>query len=587
MLKNEEVLKIVEHPKFILVLQLEISPNDKADGHSTSALSEMELFMKNYMSIFKKHKGKLLMLSCTIIVTSVLYIGITYIGGIYIDIISAATTINTINLVCFFLILLSMVSLVTKYILSYIMNSILEDIVFDFKYYILRHLKRISILEYKKFNIAYLSKRIEEDSRQISQFFVNNYTTAFVKVLEVIIIMIIVLRINFIIGLVMFTLSPIYYITYKKFKNPIFEKNLVAKEKSAEFFQNYSYHLEYLEDIIIEADFERENDLLRKKYVTYYEKFKEFISINNKFTIVQGMIVAFMQITIYLIGGISVFYGYTTVGRLSILISYFLHILGNITYYNELLRTYQLTKTSIHRIDELINIPFVKEGTKKLDTITSIKAKIFYSIDNHQILNNVDIDVTRGEVIGIIGKNGTGKTTLLKLLIGSLKLNKDDYQSSIIFNEQYNIQDLDTMHLRKEFLAYTSQRIRFRDISMKEVFNEIGNYEIYSDFISELQENNVPLTKEIEKFIEDNWVVKMDNLSGGDKQIVAILRNIVRRSSILFFDEPTSNLDVSRVEWFVEMIYSVKRNKITFIITHDNQIDMVFDKVINLAICHT
>lgn len=102
MLKNEEVLKIVEHPKFILVLQLEISPNDKADGHSTSALSEMELFMKNYMSIFKKHKGKLLMLSCTIIVTSVLYIGITYIGGIYIDIISAATTINTINLVCFF-----------------------------------------------------------------------------------------------------------------------------------------------------------------------------------------------------------------------------------------------------------------------------------------------------------------------------------------------------------------------------------------------------------------------------------------------------------------------------------------------------
>lgn len=538
--------------------------------------------MKKYMFIFKRHKGKLIALSLILILSSIVHIVITYIGGIYIDIISTATAIHTIYMVCSFLIFISIANLATKYLVSYIMNPIIENITFDFQYYTLNHLKKTSIIEYKKFNVAYLAKRIEEDSRQISQFFVNNYTSVFIKIIEVIVIMVIVFKINTILGIVMIALCPIYYITYKKFRKPIYEKNLIMREKAAEYFQDYSNHLEYLEDIVIEADYERENDLLVTKYASYLARFKEYVAVNNKFTITQGIIVAVMQITIYLIGGIGVFIGYTTVGKLSILLSYFIQILNNITYYNDLARTYQTTKTAIDRIDTLINLQEIKEGIKHIKNVTSINASVSFAIGNQQILNNINIDARIGDVIGIIGKNGIGKTTLLKLVVGALKLNEDDKDSYIIYNNKHNINDIDSLYLRRKFLAYTPQKIRFRDLTMYEAFNEIDKYNNCNDFIATLHENEIPLPKEIEIFIKQNWNKKLETLSGGDKQMVAILRNVIRKSSILLFDEPTSSLDINRKKWFEQMIYSIKNNRIIFIITHEKKIHSVFDKIINL-----
>jgi len=394
--------------------------------------------------------------------------------------------------------------------------------------------------------------------------------------------MIIVFRINLLIGLLMMLLCPIYFLVYKKFRDPIFSKNLVAKEKSAEFFQDYTYQLEYLEDIIIESEFERENRLLKKKYIEFLEKFKEFISINAKLSFSQGIIVTAMQVFIYLVGGISVLNGYTTVGRLSILLSYFVQILNKISYYNELARNYQINKTAIHRIDELIAIPIIKEGEQKIGTIECIKANVSFSIDERPILKNIKIDAHIGDVIGVIGNNGAGKTTLLKILIGVLKLNDNDNNSLIMYNDKYSIKDIDTIDLRKRALSYIPQKIRFRDTTMSEAFNEVGDYNIYSDFINTLKINNVPVNNDIDNFIKNNWNKKVNNLSGGDRQLVAILRNINKKSSILFFDEPTSNLDTTRIEWFMQLVSAIKDNKITFVITHDNKISNIFDKVIRL-----
>ena len=166
--------------------------------------------MKKYWFIFRKHKVRLLILSLSIILSSVFQIVITYIGGTYIDTISTAVTTKSIYLICLILMVLSFSNQIVRYILSYIMNPLIEKIVFEFEYYMLEHLKKISIIEYKKFNVAYLTKRIEEDSRQIAQFFVNNYTYIFVRGIEVLTIVIIVLRINFILGIIMILFSNVF-----------------------------------------------------------------------------------------------------------------------------------------------------------------------------------------------------------------------------------------------------------------------------------------------------------------------------------------------------------------------------------------
>ena len=63
----------------------------------------------------------------------------------------------------------------------------------------------------------------------------------------------------------MIFMCPIYLLVYRKFRDPIFQKNLQAREKAAEYFQVFMQHLEYLEDIVIDADYERENSVLKKK----------------------------------------------------------------------------------------------------------------------------------------------------------------------------------------------------------------------------------------------------------------------------------------------------------------------------------
>lgn len=539
--------------------------------------------MKYYTPIIKKYKIKLIVLSLAIVLSSILLIGITYIGGIYIDIISVTTKVNTIYLICVFLTIISAINLILKYLISYITKPLIEIMGFDLQYYVLNHLKHISIIEYKKFNASYLSKRIEEDSKQIVQFFVNNYTTVIIKAIEILIIIAIVFRVNILLGLIMLTLCPIYYSTYKKFGKPIYDKNFVAREKYAEYFQELSNYIDDLENIIVEADFDKDNHILTYKYNTYIGNFKEYVSVINKFTLAQGGIVVLMQVTIYLIGGMSVFKGYTTIGQLSILLSYFLQILGNITYYNEFAKLYQVAKTAVHRMNLLLQIPSVKEGDKKINDIRVIDAKVSFKIEEQLILKNIKVSALKGDIIGIIGRNGAGKTTLLKLLMGVLKLNGND-ESQIIINNKYNISKVDTIYMRRHNMAYVPQRIRFRDITMKEVFNEKQEYNEAREFINFLYSKDIPLTKKIEVFINDNWNAKMETLSGGDKQMVAILRCIIKNASVLILDEPTANLDVERGEWFCKMVQIVKKDKIIFIITHEDKMCSIFNKIINLGV---
>ena len=192
------------------------------------------------------------------------------------------------------------------------------------------------------------------------------------------------------------------------------------------------------------------------------------------------------------------------------------------------------------------------------------------------------MEAYKGEVIGVVGKNGTGKTTLLKLLVGALKLNEEDTYSSIRYNDSVDIRELDSVYLRKTLLAYVPQKIRLRDLTMKEILNEVETYDTSDDFIHVLQKNNIACSAQIASFIQSNWDKKMSSLSGGDKQFVDVLRNVVRQTEMMIFDEPTSNLDVERIEWFSQLINSVKKDKIIFIITHDKQVYSVFDKMVNL-----
>lgn len=526
--------------------------------------------MKKYLHIFSRHKMSLALIAFLGVISSMASIVTTYYSGMFIDIIIEATIFTDILWICFILIVISLINLVLDFLLTFTIAPLQELVVYDFKSYLLNHLKRIAIQDYKTYQPSYLSKRINEDARQLTSFFIENYATIIIKAIELVIVGFLVFTINFPIGLLMVVLCPIYFFIYQLFRKSIFEKSLSAREKSAEFFQDYTEQLDHMEDLTIEAELERDKHFLNRGFSLYLQKYKDYVSINAKMSFWQGFVIALMQVIIFFVGGLSVLRGETTIGLLSILIVYFNQVLRNISYYIELARKYQVNQASVHRIDEIINRETVKEGVYQLDHAKAIHVDLSYDLEDKQLFKQVKFQAKQGQVIAIKGTNGAGKSTLLKLMTGVIKF--DESQGSVIFNGLHHLHDLDSAYFRNQALAYVPQNIRFRDVTLKESFFEISDFEHPQIFLKMLKEKKIPINQGISQLITENWDKKVNNLSGGNKQIIMILRGLIKNSSLFILDEPTSNLDEEKVFWFKELIQHIKKDKIIFIVSHEANI---------------
>ena len=92
----------------------------------------------------------------------------------------------------------------------------------------------------------------------------------------------------------------------------------------------------------------------------------------------------------------------------------------------------------------------------------------------------------------------------------------------------------------------------------------------------------IPFSGKELNFIQGNWTKKVNELSGGDQQFISILHTVTKQKEVIIFDEPTSNLDSRRVDFFCKIINILKVNKMIFIISHDNELDKLFTKKIKL-----
>ncbi len=534
--------------------------------------------MRKYLFFLKKYYNKLIILSIIVLISSIINITTTFLSGAYIDVLVENTTLKKLYFVCIFFMVASCINLVLQYLISYIMTPTTEKLIFDIKTHLLKHLRNISVLKYKEYNIAYLSKRIEDDSRIISQFFIENYISLVIKGIEIVIIFILVFNVNMYVSALMLLFLPMYFIVYKRMKNLLFDKNLTAREKSNDLFQDYTYQLEYLEESIINVNFENDDKILDQKFKDYISSVKSLVKTNGKLSCSQNFIIICMNICVFIVGGISVMNGHTTVGGLSILMSYFMQLIKNITYYIQLGQKYQSIKASVHRIDEILGINKVLNGKNICKNIENIKGKINFEIKNKKILSNVEFESSVGDVIGIIGNNGSGKSTLVKILMGVYT-----GDSEIIINRNKSIHDMDLLYMRKQNISYVPQTISYRDVIVADIFEE-ENILAPEQLIKLFLDLGIKFSDKEIFFIKSSWSKKVNNLSGGDKQFISILSKVIKQKKVIIFDEPTSNLDFERIDTFCKIINTLKNDKIILIISHDNELNKLFTKKINLSI---
>jgi len=216
------------------------------------------------------------------------------------------------------------------------------------------------------------------------------------------------------------------------------------------------------------------------------------------------------------------------------------------------------------------NIPLLLNANNKPIEGMKIQFKnVKFKYDNKSpyILNGINLTITPLETIIIQGHIGSGKSTLSKLLLKFIT----NYEGEILINgksnKNMNVDDL------REKIMYIPQHPNLFNRTLKEnLLYGVTNYTI-EDILKKL--TNVDLHDIRDKFksIMNNKVGKLGSkLSGGQRQLVWILRSMFNNSKIVILDEPTSSLDEESKKKIINLIKEISNNRNLIIITHDNDI---------------
>ncbi len=193
------------------------------------------------------------------------------------------------------------------------------------------------------------------------------------------------------------------------------------------------------------------------------------------------------------------------------------------------------------------------------------------------VLNNLHIAVERGEILVLIGPSGSGKSTLLNIL-GTLD---SDFSGSLIIDELYISNTVDITSIRRQKLGFIFQ---FHHLLPE--FTILENL-LIPQMITE-NYSNVPqnAAKEMLKLIglKKRMNHYPNEISGGERQRVAVVRAMINTPSIILADEPTGNLDRDNSQKMLKLMVKLKvKYKQTFIIaTHDQSILDIADRVLYL-----
>lgn len=287
---------------------------------------------------------------------------------------------------------------------------------------------------------------------------------------------------------------------------------------------------------------------------------RRYIFIYDFFSLLTTLLVAY-------VGGVDILKGAITYGALMIFVngsSSIKHFLDEFILRIKLVNSSYMSFIKILKFNNEFS-PENDSGTEHLDKITKLEIEnvSFSYCDNNQILNDINLDINSQEKIAIVGKTGSGKTTLVNLICrfyeltdGVIKINGKDYRN-------YKLQDL------RDQIGYVMQDVVIFDGNVYDNIN-YANKSITKDEIVDICKR-LNLHNKIISFengYETNLNTNKDLLSQGEKQLINFARILVENPSMIVLDEVTSSLSYENEELIKNAINEIISGRICIIIAH-------------------
>jgi len=431
------------------------------------------------------------------------------------------------------------------------------------------HLQKLEMTFFESDNTGRLMTVLNDDINQLERFLDEGAN----KIIQLIITVFIVggAMIFLAPGIALFAFIPIPFILWGSinFQKKLAPRYKEVREKAGDLASRLNNNLSGMLTIKSFATEDWELERLKIDSDSYQKSNRKAIKLSAAFIPLIRFAILFAFLAILIAGGFQTWKGYMPVGTYSFLVFITQRLLWPLTTLGHILDDYQRSMASTNRVLDLIDTPIkIKTGRIKLDP-NNIQGEISFKNVNftyegrNQVIKDFNLNIKPGGKIGIVGATGSGKSTLVKLLLRLYKINKGSIEI-----DGNLIQTLDLNSLRR-CIALVSQETYLFQGSIEENIS-YGSQKIDRDKIinaANIAEAN-EFINQLPKGIKTIVGERGQKLSGGQRQRIAIARAILKNAPILILDEATASVDNETEAAIQRSLNKITSNCTTIVIAH-------------------
>lgn len=306
----------------------------------------------------------------------------------------------------------------------------------------------------------------------------------------------------------------------------------------------------------------------------YFKKRK----YNDNFYVLVPTILGFGKIVIYLILIYLILNGRYDVATLVLVVGYYENIENEFKKLYGKLDNVSSFSIMLDRIYKILNYKtnnMLSFGDNDNDYIKGkINFKnVSFTYEKQVVLKNVSFEIKPQSFTAIVGKSGSGKSTIFRLLLRLYKADK----GTILLDDE-SIYDY-TREVYSSNVSIVTQKPFIFDMSIRENFNLVDSNHSHQieackrvgihDYIMSLKDG-----------YNTKLVADAENISNGQKQLIALARTLLSKSEVLLFDEVTSSLDINTSKHVMEILKDLKRDHTILMITHKPSLMKLADDII-------
>lgn len=390
---------------------------------------------------------------------------------------------------------------------------------------------------------------------------------------------IILFKINSLMFLFLVVTIMIYIIIFILFKPTLKKYTNINQENNAQInslmIESIS-GFETIKNLNMES---KMNEKMTSLYVKSLNDSFTYDNINNLELFIKDIVTHINILLVEFIGFTLVFDNILSVGEIITFITLIDYVISPIRNIIDLNKEYFYAANSLKRANNLFDIDSTDLVSKTNFNISgNIKINnLSYSYNDYNyILNNVNIDIKKGEKVLILGNSGSGKSTILKLLLKYYFPKRDS-----IYIDDVDINDISISNIKDNITSISQDEIIFTDTIKNNIILDRN-----IDDISFMNICKLTYVNEIVKNMFLGYDTKLEengqNISGGQRQRIILARTLLKESKIVLIDEGLNAIDIDLERKILKNIFKKYQYKTIIIVSHRLENMDLYDKVIRL-----